>query len=96
MGHNCIGRNYTGSSKLETEVATLHEELEAAKTALARARVYFGQRFRGMPTASAEGWIEPAGSMAKVRRVFRYLQIDAGPRRSPSACAEMLKKNTLE
>ena len=28
-----------------------------------------------------------------MRRVFGRLQIDAGPRRSPSACAEKLKKN---
>ena len=27
-----------------------------------------------------------------MRRVFRYLQIGTGPRRSPSACSEILKK----
>ena len=49
---------------------------------------------RRMPTANAEGWIESEGGVGKVsvRRVFRYLQIDMGPRRSPSACAEKLLK----
>ena len=28
------------------------------------------------------------------RRIFRYLQIDTGPRRSPSACSERLKKKS--
>ena len=55
MGHNCIGHNYTGTSKLETELATLHEELEAAKTALARARVYFGQYFSGHADGERRG-----------------------------------------
>ena len=49
------------------------------------------------PTANAEGWIESEGRIGKlsVRRVFRYLQIGTGPRRSPSACAEILKKIAL-
>ena len=47
-----------------------------------------------MPTANAEGYIDSEGSIGKVsvRRVFRYLQVDTGPRRSPSACAEKLLK----
>ena len=50
--------------------------------------------FRRMPTANAEGYIDSEGSIGKVsvRRVFRYLQVDTGPRRSPSACAEKLLK----
>ena len=47
-----------------------------------------------MPTVNAEGEIESGGGIGKVsvRRVFRYLGIDTGPRRSPSACSEILKK----
>ena len=43
-----------------------------------------------MPTANAEDWIESGGGVGKVSeiRVFRYLQMDTGPRRSPSACSE--------
>ena len=44
------------------------------------------------------GETESDGSIGKVsaRRVFRHLQIDAGPRRSPSACAEVsIKKKRL-
>ena len=50
-----------------------------------------------MPTANAEGWIGSEGGVRKVsvRRVFRYLQIGTGPRRSPSACSEILKKKTV-
>ena len=50
--------------------------------------------FRRMPTANAEGWIESEGSVGKVsvRRVFRYLQVGTGPRRSPSACSEILER----
>ena len=42
--------------------------------------------------------IESEGSIGKVsvRRVFRYLQIGPGPQRSPSACSEMLLKNTAQ
>jgi hypothetical protein len=49
-----------------------------------------------MPTANAEGQIESEGSIGKisVRRVFRHLRIGAGPRRSPSACSEILRKKT--
>ena len=38
------------------------------------------------------------GGVGKVsaRRTFRYLQIDPGPRRSPSACSEIIKKTALE
>ena len=39
-----------------------------------------------MPTANAEGWIRSEGGIGMV------LQIDTGPRRSPSACAEILRK----
>ena len=28
-------------------------------------------------------------------RIFRYIQVDTGPRRSPSACAEVLEKKAL-
>ena len=51
--------------------------------------------FRGMPTANIEGLIESEGSVRKVsvRRVFRHPPIDMGPRRLPSACAKMFKKN---
>ena len=47
-----------------------------------------------MPTANAEGYIESEGSVGKVsvRRVSRPPQNGTGPRRSPSACSEMLKK----
>ena len=43
-----------------------------------------------MPTASAERWTEPEGSVGKVsvRRAFRH----PGPRRSPSACSGMFEK----
>ena len=42
----------------------------------------------------AEGCLESEGSTGKVsvRRVLRHLQVDVGPRCSPSACSEMLKK----
>ena len=47
-----------------------------------------------MPTASAEGWIESEGGIGEIMviMVFRYRQIGTGPRRSPSACSETLKK----
>ena len=50
--------------------------------------------FRRTPTTNAEGQIQSEGSVGKfsVRRIFRYVQICTGPRRSPSACAEILKK----
>ena len=37
------------------------------------------------------------GRIRKVyeRRVFSYLQIDTGPRRSPSACSEILKQRVI-
>ena len=43
---------------------------------------------------NAEGWTTSEGGIETVsaRRVFRYLQMDAGPRRSPSASSEMVKK----
>ena len=47
-----------------------------------------------MPTANAEG-LHPIGrcvGKVSARHVFRHLQIDRGPRRSPSACAEMMEK----
>ena len=49
-----------------------------------------------MPTASAECEIESEGGIGEVsaRRVLRYLQSGTGPRRSPSACSEILKKNS--
>ena len=52
--------------------------------------------FRPMPTANAEGWIESEGGVGKVsvRRVSSCLQVDAGPRRSPSACSETVEKKT--
>ena len=61
---------------------------------LARTADLFLASFRRMPTANAEGWIESEGRVEKVsaRRVFRHLQIGTGPRRSPSACSEILKK----
>ena len=51
------------------------------------------ERVRGMPTAHAEGETESEGGIGKisVQHVFRCLQIGPGPRRSPSACAEILK-----
>ena len=36
-----------------------------------------------------------ASERSRWERVFRYLQICAGPRRSPSACSEILEKNCL-
>ena len=47
-----------------------------------------------MPTVNVEGQIESEGDVGKVstRRVFRYLQIDTGPRRSPSASSETWPK----
>ena len=52
---------------------------------------------RSMPTANADGQIESEGSVGKVLvgRAFRYAQVDTGPRPSPSACSEKLKKNAL-
>ena len=49
------------------------------------------------PTANAEGWIDSEGSVGKVSAisVFRYLQVSTGPRRSPTACSRMLKKNRM-
>ena len=49
-----------------------------------------------MPTANAEGQSESEGSVGKVSvsRILRYPQVDTGPRRSPSACAEILEKKT--
>ena len=37
---------------------------------------------------------DPEGGVGKVsvRRIFRHLQIGEAPRRSPSACSEMLRK----
>ena len=58
------------------------------------ARIYFfWATFRGMPTANADGQTESEGSVGKVsvRCAFRYVQIDAGTRRSPSACSGILK-----
>ena len=51
----------------------------------------FLQTFRRMPTASAEGGdqIERCIGKVSVRRVFGYLQIDTGPRRSPAAPSEI-------
>ena len=57
----------------------------------------FLETFRGMPTANAEGWIKSEATIGKVsaRRVFRPpFRPGAGPRRSPSACSEILKKIT--
>ena len=53
----------------------------------------FSTTFRRMPTATAKGWIESEGGVGtvSVRRVVRRLKIDRGPRRSPSACAEILR-----
>lgn len=50
--------------------------------------------FRGMPTANAEGWIESEGMVrnVSVRRVFRHLQTETGPRRSPSASSKIPRK----
>ena len=42
--------------------------------------------FWGMPTAKAEGDI----GKVSVQNVFRHLQMNVGPRCSPSACAEMM------
>ena len=43
-------------------------------------------------TSNSEGGI---GKLS-VRRVFKCPQIDTGPRRSPSACSEILKKRTAK
>ena len=47
--------------------------------------------FGGMPTAKAEVEIDSEGGVGKVSvtRVFRHLQIDTGPQRSPSAWSEI-------
>ena len=57
-------------------------------------RIYISTTSWGMPTASVEGPIGSEGSVQKVsvRRVFRYVQADTGPRRSPSACSEIFAK----
>ena len=51
----------------------------------------FSTTFRSMPMANVEGLIESEGSTGSVSvgRAFRYLQIDTGPRCSPSACSEI-------
>ena len=50
--------------------------------------------FRRMPSANAESYVESDGSIGKtsVIHIFRHLQIDTGPRCSPSACSEKLFK----
>ena len=61
------------------------------------ARIYFEQLFGACRRQTPRARFESEGSIGKVwvRRVFGYLQIDAGPRRAPSACSETLKKNAL-
>ena len=51
-------------------------------------RFFFG----ACQTVNAEGWIESEAGVQKisVRRVVRHLQIGTGPRRSPSACSEIV------
>ena len=53
--------------------------------------------FRSMPTATAEDYNASKGSIGKAstRRLFERLQIGEGPRRSPSACSEILKKDGM-
>ena len=88
------------ASKLELVIsrmgtAELAQALEAARQKAAtqawRTLFVFLTNFSGMPTANAEGWFESEGSVGKVsvRCVLGYLQIDAGPRRSRSACSEI-------
>ena len=57
----------------------------------------FQTNFRRVLTANPKGQIESEGGVGEfsVRRVSRYLQTNRGPRRSPSACAEMSEKNAL-
>ena len=54
----------------------------------------FWATLRRMPTANTDDHIESECSVGKVsvRRVFRYPQIDAGPRRSLAACADSKTK----
>ena len=77
--------------------ARLHSDVEKKVIAIESRTDLFLTTFRGMPTANAEGWIGSEGSVGKVsvRRVFKYLQIGARPRRSPSACSEMSKKKKV-
>ena len=57
-------------------------------------RRFILNNFWGMSTANAEGLDDRIRSIGRVsvRRIFRYLQIDMGLRRSPSARSEILKK----
>ena len=50
----------------------------------------FGACRQRTPRARSDS--EGCVGKVSVRRIFRYLQIDMGPRRSPSACSEILKK----
>ena len=56
--------------------------------AAGRRAFFFSQPCRGA-TSNSDGGI---GKLS-VRRIFRCPQIDTGPRRSPSACSEILKKD---
>ena len=53
------------------------------------------EQFRRTPTASTEGQIVSERGVGKVsaKRVLRHLRVDTGPRRAPSACAEMSAKS---
>ena len=55
---------------------------------------YFQQLFEACRRQTPRGYIESDGSIGKVsvRRVFKYLQIVTGPRRSPPACSAILKQ----
>ena len=59
-----------------------------------RALIYFEQLFGAcqwrMPKARSTR--RAASERSRVIRVFRFLQIGTGPRRSLSACSEMMKK----
>ena len=56
----------------------------------------FSTPFRRQPTPRGPEQIAGrASERSRVRRIFRYPQIDAALRLSPSACSEMLKKGVL-
>ena len=67
--------------RLEAHVAPEHGSIFRALLGACRRR-------------TPKGCIRSDGGIGKilVRRVFRCPQIDAGPRRAPSACSEKLKK----
>ena len=66
--------------------------LRALMESLVAGEVRFGACRRRSP----RGYIGSKGGVGKVsaRRVFRPLQTGTGPRRSPSACAEILQKTS--